>query len=164
MSSVVLPKEVTITPLAEAAAIPLRLTADPVAAWLDGDRITQVLVNLVGNAVKFSAPGSPVDVRVHADDGVVRLEVEDRGRGIPPDQLERVFDRFAQVDSSDSRDGGGTGLGLAISRNVVEAHDGTLTVRSTVGEGTTFTVELPQRRGDTVPRPRGRRSEDEAPA
>jgi signal transduction histidine kinase len=145
---------------AEEAGVVLHVDVDPVSGWLDADRMVQVLVNLLGNAVKFSSAGSAVTVRGrHADDHVL-LEVEDCGRGIPADRLDTVFERFAQVDSSDSREHGGTGLGLAIARNVVEAHDGTIAVRSEVGAGTTFTVTLPQRIAGSPRRSGGRRLDD----
>lgn len=151
--------------LADAKQVELRTAVQDVELWADGDRAVQVLVNLLGNAVKFSAPGSGVELRGALVDGAVVLEVQDSGRGIPEDQLERVFDRFAQVDASDSRAHGGSGLGLAIARNVVEAHGGQITATSRVGVGTTFTVVLPQRRPGSTPRSPGRRADDlEAPS
>ena len=147
--------------VADAKGVELRTTAGDAELWADADRIVQVLVNLLGNAVKFSPAGSVVDLRGARVDGAAVLEVQDRGRGIPADQLERVFDRFAQVDASDSRAHGGSGLGLAIARNVVEAHGGQISAQSEVGTGTTFTVVLPQRRPGAQPRVPGRRADDE---
>jgi PAS domain S-box-containing protein len=115
----------------------------------DGDRIVQVLTNLLGNAAKFSPAGSTVTVtsfiETDAFDGAgyVVIEVADRGRGIPPERLERIFERFEQVDSSDARHGSGSGLGLAIARVLVEMHGGRLTVTSEPGVGSVFSVTLP---------------------
>jgi signal transduction histidine kinase len=115
----------------------------------DGDRIVQVLTNLLGNAAKFSPAGSTVTITsfIETDplDGVdyVVIEVADQGRGIPPERLDRIFERFEQVDSSDARHGSGSGLGLAIARVLVEMHGGRLTVTSEVGVGSVFSVTLP---------------------
>jgi len=105
----------------------------------------QVLTNLLGNAIRFSSSGSTVRVGCRSDVWAVRLSVADEGVGIPDELQDRVFERFWQVDGSDSRARSGTGLGLAIAKNIVEAHDGWITVDSTVGVGTTFTVALPLR-------------------
>lgn len=115
----------------------------------DGDRIVQVLTNLLGNAAKFSPAGSTVNVtsfiETDAFDSAdyVVIEVADQGRGIPPERLERIFERFEQVDSSDARHGSGSGLGLAIARVLVEMHGGRLTVTSEPGVGSVFSVALP---------------------
>ncbi len=115
----------------------------------DGDRIVQVLTNLLGNAAKFSPAGSTVTltsfIETDTFDGgdYVVIEVADQGRGIPPERLERIFERFEQVDSSDARHGSGSGLGLAIARVLVEMHGGRLTVTSEPGVGSVFSVTLP---------------------
>ena len=103
-------------------------------------RIREVLSNLVANAIRHTSDGGHVTVAgtVEADGRWVRLEVRDTGRGIDPELLPRVFDRFVTGDSSR-----GTGLGLAIARQLVLAHRGEITVDSTVGVGTTFRVRLP---------------------
>ena len=117
--------------------------------WFVGDsaRVRQVLLNLVTNAVKFTERGYVlVDVRaVESRRGIggVRIAVEDTGIGIAADQLERVFEDFAQADASTTRRFGGTGLGLAISRQLVELMGGAIEVESTVGSGSTFAVEAP---------------------
>ncbi len=115
----------------------VRTTGCPALVLADHDRIVQSLTNLIGNAVKFSPAGSAVelDARVVGDD--VEIRVRDRGRGIPADQLESIFDRFVQVDSSDMRQEGGSGLGLAICRGIVERHGGRVWLESEVGVGTT---------------------------
>ena len=115
----------------------------PVPMWADPHRILQVLTNLLGNAIKFSDRGSTIRITVaEAGDGV-QIAVIDRGRGIPPDRLESVFERFGQVDAGDARREGGTGLGLAIARELVVRSGGTLEVSSIMGAGSTFTVTLP---------------------
>ncbi len=109
----------------------------------DGQRLREVLLILLDNAFKYSDEGGSVTVRLAADGSGVRLAVADDGHGIPAADLPHVFDRFYRVDKARSREMGGTGLGLAIARWIAEEHDGTIRLESTVGEGTTVTVELP---------------------
>jgi PAS domain S-box-containing protein len=116
----------------------------------DPDRLVQVLTNLLSNSVKFSAPGGQVRLDALHTGAHVRLRVADDGRGIPADQLERIFERFQQVDASDSRLKGGSGLGLAICRSLVQQHGGRVWAESTLGMGSTFYVEL---RAAASPRP-----------
>ncbi|MGI8457895.1 MAG: sensor histidine kinase [Propionibacteriaceae bacterium] len=111
--------------------------------WADPDRIVQTLANLISNAVKFSAAGAQVTLSAVPVGEFVEFSVADQGRGIPADKLERVFDRFEQVDSSDSRQKGGTGLGLAICRNIVGLHGGRIWVTSQLGRGSDFRFRLP---------------------
>jgi PAS domain S-box-containing protein len=130
------------------AAKPLTLTrhVDPLPAPVsgDGDRLRQVITNLLTNAVKFTPAGGRIDVRVYADEGVARIRVMDTGQGIDPEFLTHVFDRFWQRDSSMTRVHGGLGLGLAIVRHIVEMHGGHVRAESPgTGLGATFTVELP---------------------
>ncbi|MGB9109838.1 MAG: ATP-binding protein, partial [Telluria sp.] len=112
-------------------------------AYVDRDRLTQVLTNLLSNAIKFSDTGGEVRVRLDALDETLRIAVADHGAGIPAAFHERVFQRFAQADSADSRKKGGTGLGLSICRTIVEEHGGAIWFDSVEGEGTTFFIELP---------------------
>ena len=120
----------------------------PETIHTDGDRLRQVIVNLVGNAVKFTENGS---IRIgvsflpqwRAGQSAVSVEVTDTGIGIRQEALPRLFEPFTQAESSTTRKYGGTGLGLAISRQIVTALGGELTVRSTPGEGSTFTVTIP---------------------
>ncbi len=112
---------------------------------VDADRIVQVLVNLLGNAIKFSPSRGTVTVTATAgaEPGRARFAVKDTGRGIPADRLESIFERFRQVDSSDAREMGGSGLGLAIARDIVSHHGGEMSVESEVGVGSTFYFTLP---------------------
>lgn len=110
----------------------------------DPDRVQQALVNLIGNAVKFSPPGGVVRVGVqpHGDDEVV-VTVADEGRGIPPEELPHVFERFRQVTTTDATEKGGTGLGLTITRSIVQHHGGRIWVESEPGAGSCFSFTLP---------------------
>ena len=109
----------------------------------DPDRVRQVLINLVDNAVKYSPDGGPVEVSVHGAGERVRISVSDRGLGIPGSERELVFEKFYRLDPKLSRGVGGTGLGLYISRALVLQMGGTISVDSRVGGGSTFHVELP---------------------
>jgi len=109
----------------------------------DPDRLTQVLRNLVRNAVAHTEPGGRVAVLARARDGWLQIAVSDDGPGIPPEHLDRVFERFHRVDESRARERGGTGLGLAIARAIIEAHGGRIHAESRAGAGTTITLELP---------------------
>jgi signal transduction histidine kinase len=102
-----------------------------------------VLSNLVSNALKYSAAGTPVDVRLGVTDGRASVEVADVGRGIPADQLERVFDKFHRVEDPMRMTTGGTGLGLYIARELATAMGATLECRSTLGVGSVFSLSLP---------------------
>ena len=110
----------------------------------DGDRLAQVFTNLVDNALKFTPSGGQVTLAAQSDGAEILIEVRDTGRGISPEALPHVFDRFYQEDVSRAhRERRGAGLGLAIAREIVAAHGGRISVRSQVGQGTVFTVRLP---------------------
>jgi PAS domain S-box-containing protein len=123
------------------------LVVDPVSASVrvraDADRLVQVLVNLVSNAVKFSPAGGAVTVRVALAPGMAEFQVEDRGRGVPPALREAIFERYRQVEASDSRRKGGAGLGLAICKSIVEQHGGAIGVRDAAGTGSLFWFRIP---------------------
>jgi PAS domain S-box-containing protein len=127
----------------EDAGVQLRIDVEELTVCADADRIVQTLVNLVGNAIKFSPRGGCVTVAVVPGEGCARFAVTDNGRGIPADQLDSIFERFNQVDASDAREKGGSGLGLAIARGIVESHGGHLWAESTPGEGSSFCFTLP---------------------
>jgi PAS domain S-box-containing protein len=110
---------------------------------VDADRIVQTLTNVLGNSIKFSPRGDVVTVSIAQRGPMVEFAVADHGRGIPADRVQRIFERFEQVDSSDSRERGGTGLGLSISRDIVELHGGSIWAESVLGEGSTFRFTLP---------------------
>ena len=132
-----------ITALGESQGIRLD-TAIQSGVQVRGDvvRLMQILLNLGDNAVKYSAEGGCIRIGLAVDSGQAVLAVSDQGKGIPEEQLGRIFDRFCRLD--ESRAGvAGTGLGLAIVKRIAEAHGGTVSVDSRVGEGSVFTVRLP---------------------
>jgi signal transduction histidine kinase len=134
----------TAEPVARAAGIHLVIDVADLPLTVDPHRICQALINLVTNAVKFSPPGSTVTFTGGGDHAVTTFTVADHGRGIPTDQLSRIFEWQAQVTpDTDSRIAHGAGLGLAITQAIVHAHHGTITVHSNPHEGTRFTVRLP---------------------
>ncbi|MGH7726144.1 MAG: ATP-binding protein [Candidatus Eiseniibacteriota bacterium] len=112
-------------------------------AEMDEQRISQVLTNLVSNAIKFSPPGAPVEIRVTQDGAFARVSVRDFGEGIRREDMPRLFRKFSQLDSKSTRRVGGTGLGLAICKGIVEAHGGTIWAESEPGQGSTFIFTLP---------------------
>ena len=152
------PAEVVETTIAELRTMAMQygvtLTSridhgEPIAG--DRDRVVQILTNLLSNAVKFSPQGSSVTVvAAEGRSGFLRFAVSDGGPGIPKDQQSRLFERFEQLESANTRRRGGTGLGLAISRSLVEQHGGRIGVESTPGKGSTFWFELPLLPGGRV--------------
>ncbi|MEF3402152.1 sensor histidine kinase [Agromyces sp. CCNWLW203] len=109
------------------------------------NKIRQVITNLMGNAIRFTSPESPIEIRISVDDATERamIEVVDHGEGIPPQIREKIFQRFWRADTSRTRETGGSGLGLAIVSSIVAAHNGTVDVVETPGGGATFRVSLP---------------------
>jgi two-component system CheB/CheR fusion protein len=124
-------------------AIRLQLPQEPVQVSADPDRIEQVLLNLLDNARRYAAASDAVDVRLRAADGWAEVDVEDRGPGIPPAELARLFTRFYQRPGPQGPAQSGLGLGLYIARQIARAHGGDIEVRSAEGRGSTFTVRLP---------------------
>src|SRR6185503_3994063 len=118
----------------------------------DEEKVRQILLNLVTNAVKFTDSGGLVAVECDADPTSVRMVVRDTGRGIPAQHVDRIFDPFVQIDrESTPKSQQGVGLGLSISRELAKGMSGSLTVASVLGEGTTFTLTLPRATAQSTP-------------
>jgi len=131
-------KEISLT-------LELRSSCDDL--FVDLDRLERAMVNILSNALKFTAPGGQVVVWMATTDSEAMIGVRDSGIGISPDQLDQIFERFSQADGSITRQYGGTGIGLALAKEIVGLHGGEITVSSQVGEGSEFVIHL--RRGDT---------------
>jgi signal transduction histidine kinase len=130
---------------AQQTGVTLAVEIAPAVAPVFGftSQLRQVVDNLVANGLKYTSSGGSVTLRLYQQNGDVILEVADTGIGIPPDQVERIFERFYQVDGSATRRHGGVGLGLALVKEIVEAHGGRVTVESELGAGSTFQIRLP---------------------
>ena len=129
--------------MAEKTQVRLLLEPCNVSLRIDPERILQTLTNLLSNGIKFTEPGGMVKLEASIQGDRCHITVQDTGRGIPQDKLQIIFERFQQVDASDSRAKGGTGLGLAICRHIVERHNGKIWVESVLGQGSTFYISLP---------------------
>jgi len=134
----------TLEPLASDKRLAFKLELAPQlpSGWGDGRRLTQVLINLVGNAIKFTDIGEVV-IKAEADHDSFHLSVRDTGPGISADDQAKLFQEFRQADNTITRKKGGTGLGLAISKRIVEMHGGRIWVESQIGHGATFALTLP---------------------
>ena len=135
-----------LRPQFEDKGVALRLEIPPnlPPAWLDASRMTQVLLNLLGNALHYTPPDGAVTVRVWTDRGELAVAIEDTGIGISAEHLPHIFERFYRVDKSRSRAGGGSGIGLTIARHLIKAHGGDISASSPgLGQGSTFTFTLP---------------------
>ena len=142
----------TMQAMAQQHNINLETQIEPLFIWADPDYIMQTLTNLLGNAIKFSPPGKTVHLSVASNASSTALFcVQDEGQGIPADKLNSIFERFQQVDSSDSRKKGGTGLGLTICRKIVEQHGGEIWAESQLGKGSRFYFTVP--RAPVMPHP-----------
>ena len=147
LSAIALAAIDVVGPTAAAKGITMLTRIETDQPWMmgDADRIQQVVWNLLSNAVKFTNSGGTVTLGITREDAVITLVVEDTGRGISPDFLPQIFERFRQADPSSSRRHGGLGLGLSLVRQLVELHGGQVDVASVEGQGTTFTVTFPGR-------------------
>lgn len=136
-----------VVPLADARGVRLGVQSagQPLEAEIDPDRISQVLLIVLDNALKHTPRGGEVTVALRRHGAAAELRVRDSGEGIAPEHLPRLFDRFYRVDRARSRQFGGAGLGLPIARSIVVAHGGTLAIESAPGVGTTVTIQLPLR-------------------
>ena len=130
-------------------ALTLQVEADEKPIAVDPNRMTQVLLNLLVNAIRYTPSGGSAETTIrelpspHGENSKLRIEISDTGVGMAPEQLARIFDRFYRADEARSREGGGAGLGLAIAKELVLAHGGTLEADSDPGRGSVFVVELP---------------------
>ncbi|MBZ5544258.1 MAG: CHASE3 domain-containing protein [Acidobacteriia bacterium] len=136
--------------VAEGEGITIAISHCQASIKADRERMVQAFVNLLGNAIKFSRRGNGIEFAAERSGSSVIFRVRDEGRGIPKDKLERIFERFEQVDASDAREKGGTGLGLAICRSIVEQHGGRVWAESELGRGSTFYVQLPLAEAEAV--------------
>ncbi len=132
-----------LQPLAQERNISLNTRVEPVTLDADHDRLSQVLTNLLSNAIRYNKPNGRVDIEITSDEQSATIRVIDTGVGIPAEELPRVFDRFYRVDKARSIAEGGSGLGLAICQTIVEAHHGSITAFSESNVGTTIEVRLP---------------------
>ncbi len=134
-------------PAARTNGIQINLGGDKaIVADINKRQLEQALINLIENAVKYSGSNSQVHIKVDSDNREIRIAVIDEGSGIDKKHLPRIFERFYRVDQARSRDAGGTGLGLAIVKHIVIAHGGSVSVESTPGQGSVFTIHLPERK------------------
>ena len=136
----------TVEPMLKSEQVRLvqEVEADLPTLYTDRDKVKQILMNLLSNAVKFTHTGT-ITLTACSHNSAIVMAVADTGIGIPEEALARIFEEFRQVDSSTTREYGGTGLGLAISLQFARLMGGDITVQSTVGVGSTFTMTLPQR-------------------
>jgi signal transduction histidine kinase len=126
------------------AGVSLTIAAEPAPRVVaDGEKVKQVLINLIDNAVKYSTEGGEIEVSLRSTDGLVRFSVRDGGLGIPVVEQQRIFDKFHRLDPNMTRGVGGTGLGLYICKALIDQMNGRIWVTSREGEGSTFAFELP---------------------
>ncbi|MFC5790077.1 sensor histidine kinase, partial [Agromyces tardus] len=138
-------------PVTASTTVPVRRAV----VLAEENKIRQVITNLMGNAMRFTADDSPIEIRVYVDDAAERalLEIVDHGEGVPPQIREKIFQRFWRADTSRTRETGGSGLGLAIVSSIVAAHNGHVDVVETPGGGATFRVALPLASSAAAPQP-----------
>jgi two-component system OmpR family sensor kinase len=132
-----------LKPLADAEGVRIEVSGSHIKQSVDPARLSQALVNLIGNGIKYNRPGGTVGVEVSSDSGIATIRIRDTGEGIPAESLPHLFEPFYRVDAGRSRETGGSGLGLAITRRLVNAHGGVVAVTSEVGAGSCFEIRLP---------------------
>jgi PAS domain S-box-containing protein len=146
--------------MGDEAGVRLLLVPATATLWGDSDRIIQTLTNLLGNAIKFSPRQTTVTLTGTTRGAEFVFCVADQGRGVPEEKLETIFDRFSQVDASDSRDKGGSGLGLAICQSIVNAHGGRIWAEKNEPAGSRFQFTIPLKLASTIPQAAGRADDD----
>jgi len=132
-----------IKPRIEEKSLHLDVQQEPITVLGDADRLIQVMMNLLINAITYSTANTTIKIKLHQKNNQAVIEIEDEGVGIEDSEIGRLFERFYRVDRDRSRNSGGTGLGLAIVKHLIEAHQGKVDVESQIGVGTTFTIYLP---------------------
>lgn len=132
-----------VAALAERSGVSFKLDSTPVQVFADKDKLTQLVINLLTNALKFTPLGSSIHISVNHSDVQAQIKVRDEGPGVPPHMLETIFEPFKQTNITDQTVKGGAGLGLAICKSIVESHRGTISVANHTTGGAEFTVELP---------------------
>lgn len=132
-----------IKPRMEEKSLHLEIHQKPITVVGDANRLIQVMMNLLVNAITYSVADTTIKIRLYEENGQAVIEVEDEGIGIEASEIGRLFERFYRVDRDRSRNSGGTGLGLSIVKHLIEAHQGKVKVESQIGVGTTFTIYLP---------------------
>lgn len=134
----------SLSGMAETNSITMNVVpySEPLDALIDKERFSQVLLNLLENAIKYNKPNGSVTITTSIENTTITVKIHDTGIGIPHEHIDRIFERFYRVDKDRSRSVGGSGLGLAIVKHIIEAHKATITVNSTHGVGTTFTICL----------------------
>lgn len=143
-----------VAPLAQERNVKIEADLRPVTIEADRTRVSQLITNLLGNAIRYNREGGSVKLGLASENGDALLTVADTGVGILAEDQPRVFERFFRADKARSREAGGSGLGLAICQSIVEAHHGAITFTSRPGEGTTFAVRLPlHENGSVIPKP-----------
>jgi len=138
---------------AEKRDVTVRFYFDKAKRYLitaDKDKIFRVCQNLISNAIKYNHEGGEVNVDLKSEKKKIHLSVKDNGKGIPEEDVKRIFERFYRVDKSRSREGGGTGLGLAIAKHILEGHNSKIKVESVLGKGSTFSFSLPAAEKKTI--------------
>jgi signal transduction histidine kinase/DNA-binding response OmpR family regulator len=140
-------KEIVLsfTPLADRKKITLKLNHDEeqILAYLDRDKIYKIINNILSNAFKFTAEDGKINISIVKNISMIEIKISDTGIGIPEEKIDKIFDRFYQVDGSHTREQEGTGIGLALTKELVELHKGKIEVESKEGEGSTFTISFP---------------------
>lgn len=136
----------SMQPMAQKQDVTLQCQDIPstLSVWVDGDQVLQILTNLINNAIKFSPAQGTIFIYTEVQEKMVKVLVKDQGRGIAPEQCDRIFERFKQVQSEDQNVHKGTGLGLAICREIIRQHQGSIWVESQPNQGSTFVFTLPQ--------------------